>query len=106
MVNLKGNGGRGMLPTPPTQRTNPFANGMAHANERALDRSAAFSGRQPGGAGGRKQFEPYAAGRKVYGGGRSAPNVGKTANMAGYGRRDGAVAARKQAFLDRAKRFS
>lgn len=51
-------------------------------------------------------FQAYAAGRKVYGGGRAAPNVGMTANKTGYGRRDGAMEARKQAFLDRAKRFS
>ncbi len=52
------------------------------------------------------QFNSYAAGRKVYGGGRAAPNVGMTANKAGYGRRDGEMQARRQAFLDRAKRFS
>lgn len=35
-----------------------------------------------------KQFLSNAAGRKVYGGGRQAPNQGKTANKAGYARRD------------------
>lgn len=34
------------------------------------------------------QFNPYAAGAKHYGGGRSAPNVGKTANKLGYALRD------------------
>jgi hypothetical protein len=34
------------------------------------------------------QFNSYAVGRKVYGGGRSAPNVGKTANKTGYALRD------------------
>ena len=58
--------------------------------------------RQVGGGG----FQRYAAGNKVYGGGRPSPNVGLTANKVGYGRRDGAVQARRQAFLDRAKRFS
>lgn len=77
MVSLNGRQQRGTLSTPPTQRSN----------------------------GGVKQFQSYAAGNKVYGGGRPAPNVGMTANMAGYGRRDAEMAARKQAFLDRAKRF-
>jgi hypothetical protein len=70
------NAKRGTLSTPPTQKS----------------------------AGG--GFQAYAAGNKAYGGGRPAPNVGMTANMAGYGRRDGAMQARRQAFLDRAKRFS
>lgn len=33
-------------------------------------------------------FNPYAAGRKHYGGGRNHPNQGKTTDLAGYGRRD------------------
>lgn len=41
------------------------------------------------------QFNPYAAGGKHYGGGRSAPNVGMTSNMAGYGRRDAIALALK-----------
>lgn len=52
------------------------------------------------------QFNPFAAGRKVYGGGRAFPNVGKSSTMQGYGRRDAAMKARRQAFLDRMKRFS
>lgn len=34
------------------------------------------------------QFNAYAAGAKHYGGGRAAPNVGKTANKTGYAMRD------------------
>jgi hypothetical protein len=34
--------------------------------------------------GGSKEFNPYAAGRKVYGGGRAAPNVGPTSDKIGY----------------------
>lgn len=42
------------------------------------------NGSLTGGAG----FNKLAAGRKQYGAGRHAPNVGKTANKAGYGERD------------------
>lgn len=41
----------------------------------------------------RSGFNPYAAGRKHYGGGRSFPNQGKTSNKAGYGKRDAKLAA-------------
>lgn len=34
-----------------------------------------------------KQFNPYSAGRKVYGGGRDAPNIGPVDPM-GYKERD------------------
>jgi hypothetical protein len=44
------------------------------------------------------QFNPYAAGDKHYGGGRSAPNVGKTTNKVGYGKRDAKKAAMTEAF--------
>ncbi len=54
---------------------------------------------------GRPQFTPYSAGNKSYGGGRPMPNIGKTANMTGYAQRDAQMAARRQAFMDRAKRF-
>ena len=47
-------------------------------------------------------FNAYAAGKKHYGTGRSAPNVGKTANKTGYAQRDAQAAARKQAMLRRA----
>ena len=42
-------------------------------------------------------FTPYAAGKKHYGTGRGAPNVGATGNMSGYAMRDGKAAARRQA---------
>lgn len=50
-----------------------------------------------GGAG----FNSYAAGRKHYGSGRMAPNVGKTANMAGYGQRDASASNRIDALQRR-----
>lgn len=46
-------------------------------------------------------FTPYAAGKKRYGTGRSAPNVGATGNMAGYAMRDGKAAARRDALMRR-----
>lgn len=61
-------------------------------------RGAISSSAPQGGAG----FNPYAAGKKRYGGGRLAPNVGKTPNMAGYGQRDAAAAARRDALIRRA----
>lgn len=54
----------------------------------------------------RPQWNKFAAGRKVYGGGRHAPNFGRSAHREGYGRRDGEMRARRQAFLDRMKGFS
>lgn len=50
-----------------------------------------------GGAG----FNSYAAGKKHYGSGRAAPNVGKTANKAGYGKRDASAANRLDALQRR-----
>lgn len=46
-------------------------------------------------------FTPYAAGKKYYGTGRSAPNMGATGNMAGYAMRDGKAAARRDALMRR-----
>ena len=46
-------------------------------------------------------FTPYAAGKKRYGTGRSAPNMGATGNMAGYAMRDGKAAARRDALMRR-----
>ena len=60
------------------------------------------AGQQKAGGG----FEAYAAGAKHYGTGVSAPNIGKTANKVGYGQRDGAMASRRDAYLERMKRFS
>lgn len=50
-----------------------------------------------GGAG----FNSFAAGKKHYGAGRSAPNVGKTPNMAGYGKRDASADNRLDALQRR-----
>ncbi|GHF92141.1 hypothetical protein GCM10018783_73730 [Streptomyces griseosporeus] len=50
-------------------------------------------------------FNPYAAGRKVYGGGRSMPNIGAVsgAGQMGYNERDNNAKARKAAILRRLK---
>lgn len=48
-----------------------------------------------------KGFNSYAAGRKVYGGGRSMPNIGPVQDKAGYNERDNKAAARKKALLKR-----
>lgn len=57
----------------------------------------ATAGAPQGGAG----FESLAAGSKSYGGGRPMPNLGKTQNMAGYAKRDGKMAARRDALMRR-----
>lgn len=44
-------------------------------------------------------FNPYAAGEKVYEGGRSSPNLGPTANREGYEERDRKAKARRNALL-------
>lgn len=49
-----------------------------------------------------KQFNAYAAGRKVYGGGRDAPNIGPVDPL-GYRERDRQIAARKAAIIKRMK---
>lgn len=56
------------------------------------------SGDKLGGAG----FNPYAAGKKVYGSGRPMPTVGKVVNKVGYGQRDAKAAARLDALKRRA----
>lgn len=48
-------------------------------------------------------FNNYAAGRKVYGGGRTAPNLGPVLNRLGYSQRDNNAEARKAAILRRMK---
>jgi hypothetical protein len=48
------------------------------------------------------QFNPYAAGDKVYGGGRSAPNIGPV-DPTGYRTRDLKYAARREAMERRLK---
>lgn len=49
-----------------------------------------------------KQFLPYAAGDKIYGGGRDAPNLGPV-NPSGYRDRDLKYQARRTAMLRRLK---
>lgn len=49
-----------------------------------------------------KQFLPYAAGDKIYGGGRDAPNLGPV-NPMGYRDRDLKYQARRTAILRRLK---
>jgi hypothetical protein len=48
-------------------------------------------------------FNPYGAGRKVYGSGRSAPNIGPTSSPEGYRTRDMTARARRLAMLKRLK---
>lgn len=47
-------------------------------------------------------FNPYAAGDKIYGGGRSFPTMGPV-DKSGYRERDRAAAARRNAILRRMK---
>lgn len=49
-----------------------------------------------------KQFLPYAAGDKIYGGGRDAPNIGPV-DSTGYRERDLKYQARRSAILRRLK---
>jgi hypothetical protein len=60
-------------------------------------RLAETAGAPQGGAG----FNAYAAGRKAYGGGRPMPTMGKVQSKAGYGMRDGRMAARREALMRR-----
>lgn len=52
-----------------------------------------------------KSFNPYAAGKKTYGGGRSMPNIGPVsgAGQQGYNERENKASARKSAILRRLK---
>lgn len=70
------------------------------ALEHPLRRKIAGAAPQ-GGAG----FNAYAAGKKHYGAGRGAPNVGKTGlvGQIGYQERDVKTEARKQALLRRTR---
>lgn len=52
---------------------------------------------------GQKAFNPYAAGGKRYGAGRSMPNIGPVAHPQGYAERDNKAQARKGAILRRMK---
>lgn len=49
-----------------------------------------------------KQYLPYAAGDKIYGGGRDAPNIGPV-DPTGYAERDLKYQARRAAMLRRLK---
>ncbi len=49
-----------------------------------------------------KQFLPYAAGNKIYGGGRDAPNIGPV-DPTGHNERDLKYQARRTALLRRLK---
>lgn len=57
----------------------------------------------PGSAPGMKAFNPYAAGNKRYGAGRSMPNIGPVAHPQGYAERDNKAQARKNAIMRRMK---
>lgn len=46
-----------------------------------------------------KEFNPYASGKKHYGGGRHAPNVGAVRNKTGYAKRSLKAKARRDALL-------
>jgi hypothetical protein len=46
-------------------------------------------------------FDSYAAGKRHYGSGRNAPNVGKSVGMAGYGKRDAEASNRVSALQRR-----
>lgn len=59
----------------------------------------------PNRAPGFKSYNPYAAGSKRYGGGRSMPNIGPVSGQGqlGYDQRDNQASARKAAILKRLK---
>ena len=50
-----------------------------------------------------KIFNPYAAGNKAYGGGRSMPSIGPVGQPQGYNERDNRAQARKNAIMRRMK---
>ena len=52
---------------------------------------------------GMKAFNPYSAGNKRYGAGRSMPNIGPVAHPLGYAERDNKAQARKNAIMRRMK---
>lgn len=54
-------------------------------------------------AGRGQSFTSYAAGGKIYGGGRNAPNVGPVRNMQGYAERDNKAKGMRAALLRRMK---
>lgn len=50
-----------------------------------------------------KEFLPYAAGNKIYGGGRDVPNLGPVDGLTGYRERDLKYQARRTAVQRRLK---
>lgn len=48
-------------------------------------------------------FNPYSAGKKHYGAGRTMPNIGPVQNPKGYAERDNKAQARKNAIIRRMK---
>lgn len=50
-----------------------------------------------------REINPYLVGNRVYGGGRSVPNLGPVDDKLGYKERDRKNAARRQALLNRLK---
>lgn len=54
-------------------------------------------------SGARQGFNPFGVGNKVYGSGRSAPNIGPTSSPEGYIERDKKGSARRNAMLRRLK---
>jgi hypothetical protein len=48
-----------------------------------------------------QSFNPYGAGNKIYGGGRSAPNIGPVSNREGYDERDRKAKLMRQQLLKR-----
>lgn len=61
------------------------------------------NGRVPDKPPGFRGFNSYAAGRKMYGGGRSMPNIGPVSGegQSGYNERDNKAAVRKKLLLKR-----
>lgn len=58
---------------------------------------AAYQGRQV------HDFQRYAAGKKRYGAGRTAPNIGPVADKLGYRQRDNRLRTKRNAILRRMK---
>jgi hypothetical protein len=50
-----------------------------------------------------QSFNPFGTGNKVYGSGRSMPNLGPTSSPEGYAERDKKAKARRNAMLRRLK---
>jgi hypothetical protein len=68
-------------------------------NARAAGAKQRADGLQPKSS---STFNPYAAGKKHYGTGRSMPTAGKVGDMLGYRERDAKANARRDALIRRA----